>query len=146
MDIDYTVWGSVISEINALQKVLESDTLDVIGAASIETAMKKNIENFIKEHHHNAISFRRDKGLWQTKVPPGRKRISAKTEDALKMKLFYYYTGQEEKNKVNTLENLFPEWIEERKTLRPSETTDHNIQDWVKYLKDTDFVKLDIRE
>ena len=146
MDIDYIVWGPVISEINALRKVLENDTIDMIGAASIETAMKKNIEKFIKEHHHNTISFREDKGLWQTKVPPGRKRISAKTVDTLKLKLFDYYTGQDETNKIHTLENLFPEWIEERKTLRPSETTDHNIQDWMKYLKGTDFVKLDIRE
>ena len=138
--------SELVETINSLRNLLIHGTLDPIGAAGIETAMKRNIEKFISEHHHNAITFREDKALWQTKVPPDRKRITAKTEEALKMKLFDYYTGQEEQNRVYTLESLFPKWMEERKTLRPSETTDHNAQDWAKYLESTDFVKTDIRK
>ncbi|MBQ6966407.1 MAG: tyrosine-type recombinase/integrase [Lachnospiraceae bacterium] len=70
----------------------------------------------------------------------------AKDRDVLLQKLFDYYTKREEQQTTYSLEDLYPEWIAERKTLRPSETTDHNIQDWQNYLEGTDFSKTDVKE
>lgn len=136
---------SLVERINSLRNILKDATLDMVSATDYTMKLKKDIDKFIAKYHHNSISYRADKDLWQTKVPPGRKRITAKSMDDLNMKLFEYYTEQEEKKRTFTLENLYPKWIEEKKGLMSSETVDHNIQDWNKYLVGTDLTKMNIK-
>jgi len=135
----------LVERINALRGILNDATLDVVSATDYTMKLKKDIDKFITKYHQNSISYRADKNLWQTKVSPGRTRITAKNLDDLKMKLFEYYTEQEEKKRTYTLENLYPKWIEEKKGLMSSETVDHNIQDWNKYLVGTDISKMNIK-
>lgn len=79
---------------------------------------------------------------WQTYVMKGEKRskVSAVDEDGLYAKLYEHYFKQN-----LSLEMLYPEWVEKRKTSNVNpRTVRRNQNHWDKYYKDDKIVKIPI--
>ncbi len=110
--------------------------ISLFGEEEFMVSVGRNIENFILKTHKYNFCARKD-GRIQTKLPTG-KTSAGNDVNELYMKLYLFY------NKLHTLEALFPKWLEEKKSRVNETTAIRDEQNWNKYLKDTDFVKIEI--
>lgn len=97
-------------EKNLLQEALECDNLGVDMLDIIVTMKKKKVQGI---HPYTITAPANEKGRWQTFIKDeakGRRKVSATTEKGLYEKLYEHYFCHSE----NTLETLYPEWINRR--------------------------------
>lgn len=120
---------------------------DIVNLDSVQYKLM-NIQQILKNHPYAVTEPKDPSGRWQTyyKSSDGkRKIIRAKNREELLKKLLDCYTGAETANKI-TLNLLFDEWIEYKKTITNSPNTiKRHIQHYNKYFASSPFFKKQVR-
>ena len=130
------------SELFLLHEAISRDTINPDMLKTLYEMKKEKI----KEIHPYAITLLKGRdSRYQTYISDPltgkRKRLTAETETVLYTKLYEHYFPP----KQDTLETLFPEWIQKRRAENVSGQTIHrNINHWDKYYKDNPIAKVPI--
>ena len=128
---------------NQYQKILhEYITYGNINSDVLEQLENEMNKNKVLEKHQYKITAPSKEGgrfmtyLFDTKKNR-RQKVTAYTEQALYKKLYeFYFPTQKE-----TLESLYPQWVEKRKNMKLSDRTIHrNRNDWEKYYRNKKIV------
>lgn len=130
------------SVIDTIHLLIEIDDGNINGNTALQEYMRKReIQAFLKDLHHYAISPYRDG--YCSKVAddskPGKRRlIIAKTELELYKKLFEWYGGSHIDNV--TVNDMYLMWLEHRKAIGTEENTIvRDEQHYKRYYEDTEF-------
>lgn len=111
--------------------------------------MKRN--KILEDVHKYSIYYIESEDAYRTylpdpKSPTKRKAIKRKSKEALENAIVDFYNGLGETNKREniTLEDFFKEWVIYRRdfTSVKNKTLIENINDWNKFFRDTDLVKM----
>lgn len=107
-----TEYSDNTSLIDSLTEALKNDSIEPDERAQMHAMRKTLLENFISEHHKNAIStYKSGKYTTYTTRVKGGIKISAQSMDALYEKLYYFYSGKSVIEKT-TIESIFEEALE----------------------------------
>lgn len=116
---------SLIDELNIS---IKNDNISDDERALMHTMRKSLLDNFIQEHHKNAIStYKSGKYTTYTTRVKGGKKISAQSIEALYMKLYEFYTGKALKESA-TICSIFNDALVWHYTPEQGETRKRQIQ------------------
>lgn len=133
-----------IQEQNLLQELISRDTMNIDVLEALRY-MKK--EKVLQVHIYHITSPKKEGSRWQTYVwvedEQKRKKVSAEEEKTLYEKLYNFYYPQQKE----TLESLYPTWLEKRKTENLSPRTIlRNQEHWNKYYQGNSIIKLPLEK
>lgn len=126
-----------------------SGTIDIDDVAAL--MMEKKNKTILENHPYEISQNPKDK-RWRTYIKEDgkpRRQIAKSSREKLEAALIEFYTGAAEskKEKVETLETLFPVWKEYKVLHRAAPTYISRIQDvWNVYYAHTDIVKIPIKD
>lgn len=116
--------------------------------------LKDQVQHYLSLHEYSI--FQDKDGRWKTTLPDnskknGRRLIARKNKDELEKQVADFYMEQEKNPSMIhsdvTLEEVYPSWIESRLLEATSRNTiKRNDQDWKRYYKDTDIVKIPMKD
>lgn len=145
MKIEYS---NNISLIDSLTEALKDDTIGSDERAQLQYMKKTRIENYIKEHHKNAISTYSAHGhiTYTTRIK-GQGKISAQTLEQLYEKLYVYYSGKSLKDNA-TFASIFKDALEwhSKENSNSHKTRIRNEKLYRSRIKGTDFEKMPLKE
>lgn len=115
--------------------------------------LKEQTQHYLSLHTYSI--FQDKDGRWKTTLPDqtkknGRRLVARKNKEELEEVIAQYYIDQEENPIIlksdTTLEEIYPIWMKSRLLEATSKNTiKRNDQDWKKYYKDTEIVKIPLR-
>ena len=131
-----------------LQYLVDRGKIDL---GSAEEEMKKSKLTEILDDHPYKIYQGKD-GKWYTHIPDDskpekRRKVVRTTLAAIHEVLYDHYTGATEKRELSrqTVEKLYPKWLEHKKLITPASTSITRLHsDWKKYYEGTPIVKVPI--
>lgn len=142
--------GSPFALVRVLNMRLASGKLSSTEVALYEHMRKTEIRKTVAGYHKNVIAYDGRKEMFYTRHPADyRKRLYAKTEDALYERLFALYEKEPSLRScpflIGTLFENALDWI--RNTQNKSDKTLHlHEKDWERYFKGTRLAGIDIRD
>lgn len=131
-----------------LETLLQGSSNGIINIDDVQKELKMKKRTEILEKHKQRYAITRGKdGNWRTYVPDltkknKRRQIKKSTKEKLADALVEFYEQPEKKEKVLTMETLYPEWLKYYSLHMAAEgTVARVITDWNRYYKNDEIIK-----